>query len=230
MSHLRLRCPESQERKVWEVPNKGSGERSAPASAAAAPAGPAALRLPATKSRLPSCVPPRKKAPLGKERKKLSVYANAAPVGRAPGRPGAPRRLRAPPASGSAPPEATSGQEQPSPTPPPPPHPIPHRTPRPGKARELGNERLTPHSRLPEGGTGRNSFKAIVLSSSLYAHTYKNIHELYISLHYLSFSAGYDTFYCINYLKNILRYKNKSKTQAELQCPYVKNLFISNCA
>lgn len=53
----------------------------------------------------------------------------------------------------------------------------------------------------------------------------------YILLHYLSYAVGYDdTFYCINYLKNNLRYKNKSKTQAELQCPYVKNLFISNCA
>lgn len=193
--------PRSQERKVWEVPNKGSGERSAPCQrrAAAAPARPAALWFPAMESRLPSCVPQRKKAPSGKERNKLSGYANKAPARSAPGRAAAPAPAPRPasprlgPAGGNK--WSKAAESEPL---------LPHRTPRPRKGRELGNERLPPHSRPPEGGTGSYSVKAMVLSLSLYIHTYKNIHPLYILLHYLSHWVGYDdTFYCMNYLKNI---------------------------
>lgn len=96
-SHLRC-CPGARRGKFWKSRTKGAGSAQPPARAAAAPARPAALRFLAAESRLPSCLPPRKKAPLGKERNKLSVDANRAAAGSAPGRAAAPRRLRAPPA------------------------------------------------------------------------------------------------------------------------------------
>lgn len=106
--------PRSQERKVWQVPDKGRGERPAPLPAprraAPRPPGRPAFRFPAAKSRLPSCVPARRKAPRGKERAKRAGCASEAAARSAPGPAAASAPRRAP---GSAPPEATSGQKRP---------------------------------------------------------------------------------------------------------------------
>lgn len=155
--------PRSQERKVWrKVPNKGSGESSAPASAAAAaPGRPRCGSQPRAAGPAPAC--PRGRRYRWEREKSIIWICKPGAARRALGRAPAPR----PASPGSALPEATSGHKQPSPNPP-----LPHLTRLPWEGRELGNERLTPQSRPPEAGIGSYSVKAIVLFLYIHIYTY----------------------------------------------------------
>lgn len=95
-------------------PERRRGERSAPLPtprrAAAAPARPAGLPLPSREKPAPLLRAPEEEGTVGKREKEMSRLCKRGGRSQRP-RPGC--RLRAPPAPGSAPPEATSGQQRP---------------------------------------------------------------------------------------------------------------------
>lgn len=198
----------------------GPPARAAPRRAA--PARPAGLPLPSREKPAPLLRAREEEGTAGKRESETSWVCKRGGRSQCP-RPG--RRLRAPPAPRLGPAGGNKWAEAAEAAPP-----------RPGAAaclgqgREAGKERPAPRCRAPEGGRGGYSITAIVLSLSLYGP--RKIRTRYISRR-IRFRARLATVVASAagiISKNLLRCKNKSKTQAELQCPYVKNLFISNCA